>query len=407
MMARLAIVTGLVGVLAAGAVPASAQTAADLFDVNTIQEIRLSVNSRDLRTLRERFAENTYYTADLTWRNIRVRNVGIRSRGLGSRNGTKPGLRVDMARYTTGQTLVGLSTIILDNLWQDDAMIRERLAFTMFERLGLPAPRESFCRLYINNEYQGLYAVTEEIDADFVRRVSGETDGTVFEYHYVREWRMEDLGEVAAYKPLLEPRTHRLDADSTLYTPIQAMVREINGPDDAVWRERVEQYIDLQQFVTHAAIESFIAENDGLLGYAGMNNFYLYRPPGSNRHRVFPWDKDNAFLFIEGPIATTDANVLFRRAMAHADLRELYLTTVEQAARVAAEEGFLASEIERLTAQIFDAARADTRKQFSNERFDEAVEFMRQFAARRPALVLDEIARLRRETSVQRLPNGR
>ena len=396
MIARSGVTTVLVATLLAGAAPALAQTAADLFDANTVQEIRLSVNSRDLRTLRERFSENTYYTADLTWRNIRVRNVGIRSRGLGSRNGTKLGLRVDMARYTTGQTLVGLSTIILDNMWQDDAMIRERLAFTMFERVGLAAPRESFCRLFINNEYQGLYAITEEIDGDFARRVTGEADGTVFEYHYLRDWRMQDLGDIAAYKPLLEPRSHRLDADSTLYTPIQNMVREINGPDDAVWRERVEQYIDLNQFMRHTAVEAFIAENDGLLGYAGMNNFYLYRPQGSNRHRLFPWDKDNAFLFIDGPIATSDANVLFQRAMGYADLRELYLSTVEETARSAAADGFLAAEVERLTTLIFDAASADPRKQFSNQRFDEAIEFMRQFAARRPALVLEDVARIRR-----------
>jgi len=392
---RPAIAALLLGSVFVDATPSAAQTAAELFDVNTIQEIRLSVNSRDLRTLRERFAENTYYTADLTWRNTKVRNVGIRSRGLGSRNGTKLGLHVDMARYTTGQTLAGLSAIVLDNLWQDDSMIRERLAFTMFERIGLPAPRESYCRLFINGEYQGLYAITEEIDGDFARRVTGETDGTVFEYHYVRDWRFEDLGDAASYKPIFEARTHRLDADSTLYNPIQELVREANGPDDAVWRERVEQYIDLNQFMTHTAIEAFIAENDGLLGYAGMNNYYLYRSQGTKRHRIFPWDKDNAFLFVDGPIATSDANVLFRRAMGYADLREIYLATVEQAARIAAADGFLALEIERLTALIFDAARADTRKQFSNDRFDEAIAWMRDFAARRSAIVLNDVARIR------------
>lgn len=386
----------LFGFAVAGPVPVHAQTAADLFDINTLQEIRLSVNSRDLRTLRQNFNLNTFYPADLTWRNIKVRNVGIRSRGLGSRNATKLGLRVDMARYTTGQTFVGLSTIILDNLWQDDALIREKLAFLMFERLGMPAPRESFCRLFINNEYQGVYAITEEIDGDFARRVTGETDGTVFEYHYVRDWRMDDLGAIANYKPLFEPRTRALEADSTLYNPIQEMVREINGPDDAVWRQRVEEYIDLNQFMAHAAIEAFIAENDGLLGYAGMNNFYMYRQQGTKKHRLFVWDKDNAFLFIDGPIATTDANVLFRRAMGHADLREIYLSTVEQAARLAAADEFLAFQIEHLTGLIFDAARADTRKQFANDRYDAAVQFMREFAVRRPQQVLNDVARIRR-----------
>jgi hypothetical protein len=266
----------------------------------------------------------------------------------------------------------------------------------MFEKLGMPAPRESFCRLFINNEYQGVYAITEEIDGDFAKRVTGETDGTVFEYHYVRDWRMDDLGDRANYKPLFEPRTKLLEADSTLYNPIQEMVREINGPDDAVWRQRVEEYIDLNQFMAHAAIEAFIAENDGLLGYAGMNNFYLYRQQGSKRHRVFVWDKDNAFLFIDSAIPTTDANVLFRRAMGHADLREIYLSTVEEAARVAATDDFLAFEVERLTALIFEAARADTKKQFANDRYDAAVQFMRDFAVRRPQHVLNEVARIRK-----------
>jgi spore coat protein CotH len=387
----------LFGFVFAGAIPVHGQTAAELFDVNTLHEIRLSVNSRDLRTLRQNFNLNTYYPADLTWRNIKVRNVGIRSRGLGSRNPTKLGLRIDMARYTTDQKFVGLSTIILDNLWQDDALIREKLAFAMFERLGMAVPRESFCRLFINNEYQGVYAITEEIDADFAKRVTGETDGTVFEYHYVRDWRMDDLGAIANYKPLFEARTRVLEADSTLYNPIQEMVREINGPDDAVWRQRVEEYIDLNQFMAQTAVEAFIGENDGLLGYAGMNNFYLYRQQGSKRHRVFPWDKDNAFLGpdIRSAIATTDANVLFRRAMGHADLREIYLSTVEQAARVAAADDFLAFEVERLTALILDAARADTKKQYANDRYDAAVQFMREYVAQRPQHALNEVARLR------------
>lgn len=388
----------LVAVVLGGASSALAQTAADLFDVNTIQEIRLSVNSRDLRTLRENYRDNTYYTADLTWKNLKVRNVGIRSRGQGSRNPTKLGLRVDMAHYTTGQTLVGLSTIILDNVWQDDSLIRERLAFTMFERVGQPAPRESFCRLYINNDYQGLYTITEEIDGAFARRVTGETDGTVFEFHWFadKQWRAEDLVTIENYKTLFEPRTHVLDADSSLYGPIQQLFKEVNGPDDAVWRDRVEQYLDLNQFMTHVAIEQFIAENDGILGFAGMNNFYLYRSQGTNRHRLFVWDKDNAFLFLDSPIATTSDNVLFRRAMAYPDLREVYLSTLEQCANIARTDDFLALEVDRLTGIIYDAAKGDTRKQFGNDQYDAAVQFLRDFAARRPQQVLNEVARIRK-----------
>ena len=398
MHARRSIIAVTFAVIAAGSSPASAQTAAELFDPTAIQEIRLSVNSRDLAALRQHYQDNTYYTADLSWKNVKVRNVGIRSRGQGSRNPQKLGLRVDMARYTTGQTFVGLSTIILDNMWQDDSFLRERLAFTMFEKLGEPAPRESFCRLYINNEYQGLYAITEEIDGNFTKRVTGETDGTVFEFHWFadKQWRAEDLGAIENYKPLLEPRTHVLDADSTLYGPIQTLFREVNAAADAVWRDRVEQYVDLNQFMRHVAIEQFIAENDGILGFAGMNNFYLYRFQGTTKHRLFVWDKDQAFLFLDSPIAMTSDNVLFNRAIAYADLRDVYLSTLEQCAVVAQTDDFLSLEIDRLTAIIYDAAKADTRKQFPNDQYDAAVDFLRQFAARRPNQVLTEVANIRR-----------
>jgi spore coat protein CotH len=398
MHVRRPIIAVAFAVVALGSSPASAQTAAELFDPNAIQEIRLSVNTRDLAALRQHYQDNTYYTADLSWKNVKVRNVGIRSRGQGSRNPQKLGLRVDMARYTTGQTFVGLSTIILDNMWQDDSFLRERLAFTMFEKLGEPAPRESFCRLYINNEYQGLYAITEEIDGNFAKRVTGETDGTVFEFHWFadKQWRAEDLGAIENYKPLLEPRTHVLDADSTLYGPIQTLFREVNAAADAVWRDRVEQFIDLNQFMRHVAIEQFIAENDGILGFAGMNNFYLYRFQGTTKHRLFVWDKDQAFLFLDSAIATTSDNVLFNRAMTYADLREIYLSTLEQCAVAAKADDFLSLEIDRLTAIVFDAAKADTRKQFPNDQYDAAVDFLRQFAARRPNQVLTEVANIRR-----------
>ena len=380
---------------------ALAQTAAELFDQTTIQEIRLSVNSRDLATLRANVQLNTFYTADLQWKNVKVRNVGIRSRGTGSRNPIKLGLRVDMDRYTTGQTLAGLSSIVLDNLWQDDALIRERLAFTLFEKMGQPAPRESFCRLFINNEYQGLYTITEEIDGDFAKRVTGETDGTVFEFHYLFPWRAEDLGAIASYKPLFEPRTHVLDADSTLYNPIQQLFKEVNGPDDAVWRQRVDQYIDLPQFMTHVAIETFLADNDAVLGAFGMNNFYLYRFQGTTKHRLFVWDKDNAFQFIGSPILATSDNILFNRAMTQPDLRETFLKALEDCATISATDSFLSLEIDRILGIVFEAAAADTKKQWASDptRFDLALDFLRRFAAERPAQVLAEVARIRRTGS--------
>ncbi|MBI4477195.1 MAG: CotH kinase family protein [Acidobacteria bacterium] len=377
-----------------------AQTSADLFNSQTLHDVRIFIHSKELDQLREHYLENTYYPADFQWGNIRVRDVAVRVRGLASRSAIKPGLEVDFDRYTPGQQFLGLKALVLDNLLPDPAMIREFLSMSLFARVGEPASREAFCRFYINNQYQGVYAIVEAVDAEFVARTLGERDGYLFEKKYVTPFLGEDLGDdVAAYKPLFEARTHQDEPDEALYAPIRDLFREANQPvDDDTWRERVAQYLDLAQFVTHVAIETFLAEEDGVIGASGMANFYFYRSPHQTSHRLLVWDKDLAFHQIDWPIfIRAEDNVLFRRALAFEDLRNLYLDTLEQCARVAAEDEWLAREAERVSGLIADAAHEDVWKPDSNNAYDEATEFVKAFARARSTFVLEEVARTRQE----------
>src|SRR5262245_381391 len=107
-------------------------------------------------------------------------------------------------------------------------MIREQVAMTFFDRMGVSAPRRSFCRLYINDQYHGVYGMVEEIDTDFLARTLGENAGYLFEYHWQDYWHGEYRGDdPAAYKPVFEARTHVLESDTQLYAPIRDLFREI------------------------------------------------------------------------------------------------------------------------------------------------------------------------------------
>ncbi|HEX7779576.1 MAG TPA: hypothetical protein VF424_10075, partial [Vicinamibacterales bacterium] len=94
---------GLVAAVISVAADLIAQTATDLFDDTRLHEVRLFINSKDLATLRARFQENINTPADIMIDGTRVRNVAVRSRGLGSRNPNKLGLRVDFNFYTRAQ----------------------------------------------------------------------------------------------------------------------------------------------------------------------------------------------------------------------------------------------------------------------------------------------------------------
>ena len=150
---------------------------------------------------------------------------------------------------------------------------------------------------------------------------------------------------------MFEPQNHKLDAPTILWGPIRDLWREVNAPDDAVWRERVDALIDLPQFVTHVAIQGYLAENDGFLGNWGMNNFYLYRFAGTYKHRLIPWDEDHAMengFFDKSIFRVSDSfpvPALFTRAMAYRDLYDTFLNVAEASAIEADQDNWLTNQI--------------------------------------------------------------
>jgi hypothetical protein len=273
-------------------------------------------------------------------------------------------------------------------------MLREALSMAVFEKMGLPAVRESFCRLYINNVDHGLYVIVEAVEPEFLMRTFQEDSGYLFEYHYPSDFYYgQDLGDdFAAYRELFEPRTRRLEADIMLFSPIRDLFREVNQPVDAVWRERVERYVDLNAYVRHIAVDAFLSDDDGLIGFIGMNNFYLYRMAGSTVHRFISWDKDLSVTDAQFPILSQiGAHALARNALSFPDLRDLYLTVLRECAGVTAEEGWFSREVERLSALIRSAVDADPLKPFSTEEVEATFQFLTLFAAQRPQNVLDAV----------------
>ena len=170
----------------------------------------------------------------------------------------------------------------------------------------------------------------------------------------------------------------------------------MNEPDDAVWRERVEKHLDLTQFVTYVAIETFLAEPDGMLGFAGMANFYLARSGPTAPFRLIPWDKDLSFSDAQLTLfVNADQNVVFRRAMGFPDLRQTYLDVLAASARTALTRGWLFNEITVSAALIAGEVDQDSRKPYSNEEVAAAVEGLKRFARQRSFYVFREVAKAR------------
>jgi spore coat protein CotH len=381
---------------------AAAQTHADLFDDTRLQDLHLIVNERDWDDLRSRADENTYYPADLRWNGLTARNIGIRSRGYGTRSGIKPGLRLDINRYLADQRFVGLTALVLDNVLTDPSTMRERLSMKLFARLGLVAVREAHVRLFVNGVYAGLYVLVEAVDRTFVERLFGpdeahvEDGGYLYEYRWTREYGFEYLGQgLAPYAQLFEPRTRETDAPMRLYLPLEELIRDINEVPLDRFEAEVGARLDLRQFVRILAVQNAAGEIDGLVGNWGLSNFYLYRFRNGEPAQLIPWDADHAFWNPNMPVEERlETNVLTRRTMEIPALRRLYFETLMEASRAMADRdaagdsrGWLEREVDRLETLVAAAAAADPVMPFSFEEFRGNISDLRIFLRSRPSLV--------------------
>ena len=364
------------------------------FDDTVVHDIKLAINSRDWLLLRALFDENIYFPSDFRWRDQVLRNSSIRSRGTSSRSPLKPTLIVEFNRYTSGQQFVGLTRFILRNQWLDASNLHDRLSMLFFRRLGLVAPRETHARLYVNDEYVGLYTSVESVDQEFVQKNFGEKDGTLYQFSF-------DNGTlVAGANPPDEV--------------IARFVERVNDTTGAAWRSAMAEFLDLEKFVRHLAIENFLAERNGITADYGSTSFNLYRFQNTNRFVFLASDKTSTFSDPNYPIFRNIAdgpedrrNRLVVRALQEPDLLQLYLSTLLECADSASSvagapptgeastQGWLEREVAREYDQIRAAAITDTRSDFTPDQFEEAIANLKAFARDRSVAVRAQVAMAR------------
>ena len=385
-----------------------AQNSSDLFNSQVLHRIDLEMHSSDWARLKENFRENEYYPVDVIWNGHTVYNVGVRSRGVASRSGTKPALKLSFDRYNSSQTFLGLKSLVLDNLVQDASGVHETVTAWFFARLGIMAPRAAHAVVYVRGEYAGLYAMIEPVDKTMLARLFGsvggdvQNDGYLYEFNKAAVWGFSYLGDdLEPYKAYFEAKTHENKSDEELYRPVEELVRLINDTPSSSLMERVGPFLDLPGLVRYLAVQNFLGENDGFVGQWGMNNFYLYRLENKPQHVLIAWDDDLSFT---GPtydvFSYHDSNVLMRKMMEVPELRTLYLSTLRDAAVSAAEVvpdsplGSLEGEIRRELDLVDTAMRADTAKPYNEIDVQTADDLMRQYARERVTYVLCEIGKL-------------
>ena len=357
---------------------------APIFDPSVLHEARLDLDDAAWQALRDNYLGNQYYAANLTVDGVAVLQVGIRSRGEGSRNEEKPGLKVEFDKYVPAQEYYGYKSLVIDNLVQDASMLRERLSFLVFEAMGIAAPHNAFARLTVNGQYWGLFALVEPVSKPFLEARLGEKSGTLYDYEWIFPYDFSWLGsQSSSYVPLpFQPETNGSRPD--VAAGLVAFVRAINETSDAAFVSAMAGRLDVDRFLTHVAVENAIAEGDGIVGNQGTNNFYLYEYGAKNRFVFVPWDKDSTFRSGTWPLyRNLETNVLTHRLTADPAKLRVYADAVSRTVDEFLNPRWLTPQLDVAYQQIRSAALGDVRKPYTHAQFEAAVSGLRGVVAAR------------------------
>lgn len=113
-------------------------------------------------------------------------NVAIRAKGNTSLSSVQQygndrySLKLEFDHYDSAQTYYGLDKLCLNNLIQDKTMMKDYLAYTLMNRMGVASPECSYVWITVNGSDWGLYLAVEGVEDAFLDRNYGADSGNLY-----------------------------------------------------------------------------------------------------------------------------------------------------------------------------------------------------------------------------------
>ena len=224
-----------------------------------------------------------------------MKNIGLRLRGNTSRDAAKKSFKVKFNAFTSGIKYQGVKELNLNGSHNDPTMIREKLFYDTWNKANLPQRRASFCKLYINANYYGLYTNIEELDDKWLQRVFANDTGNLYKCTYPADLKYISDNQ-NTYKIIYHAagvRAYDLKTNETAddYSDLIRLMKTINTTAD--FECQIQKVLNVESFLKAYALEVLTGHWDNY-GY-NKNNYFLYHNPRTDLFEFISYDTDNTF----------------------------------------------------------------------------------------------------------------
>jgi hypothetical protein len=250
----------------------------------------------------------------------------------------KPSLTLNFDKFAPGQKFHGHTKIHLNNSVQDPSYLSEQLARELFRSVGVPAPRAGQALVSINGRELGLCVLIEGANKQWVKRNFASAKGNLY-----------DGGSGGEITRALESDSGENRDDRTDLTNLVKAARE---PDLKKRFARLNELLDVEEFITFAATEAFLGHWDG---YAiGGNNYRLFHDVSRGKMVFIPGGLDQLFVVSSAPnysITPVFKGLVARNLFAIPEARQRYMQRIDALSTNEFRVAALHARVDRLAAQ--------------------------------------------------------
>lgn len=179
-----------------------------IFDTSRVHSIDIVMD--DWESFIETCENEEYSSCTVVIDGEKYANIGIRAKGNTSLSQVKQmdserySFKLEFDQYDSSKSYYGLDKLCLNNLIQDNTMMKDYLVYQMMADFGVDSPLCSYTYITVNGEDWGLYLAVEGVEDAFLERNYGSDAGELYKPDSMsfgggrgngRDFHMEDFEE--------------------------------------------------------------------------------------------------------------------------------------------------------------------------------------------------------------------
>ena len=277
-----------------------------LFNQDSLYSFHIKIPGENLAFLDSDPKKEEYTEAMLIFNNDTISPIGIRYKGsnqsfngylsegsTGSKSATKLSTKIKINWLDKSNTFYDLKKLQFHSLNNDPSLMKERLGYYLYRSFGVKAPRCVHAKIFINDEFIGLYALIEQIDGKFSNR-NFENEGNILK----DIWPIQPNRKATSQSLLIQSlKTNEEIGDISNFANFSQEIENTN-PNDMT--ELIEKWFDMQSLIRNMVVGFSIGHTDEAAFYwwcgedvCVNGNIYWFSDQLNQKVHLIPWDLDN------------------------------------------------------------------------------------------------------------------